>query len=233
MISLPRLAAISLVSWQSCQALFISHQLGWQVSRGSDSLISVMHAAACRYCSPADHLAKLGVHKVKKVSSTSVAALDGVPTTSAVTGLPPSAEECLHTAMTPASLAPHISSASQGLGVCWQGKQSDVTVPAEQQQQASGGLVTGLESAGDAVHQPGTGRTLKREAMDGTAELMAGAPARLQRHLPPVTQHAQPDAHLTKRHKCIMPGHFTAVPEGAKGEDCLQSMFVRMQFASA
>lgn len=132
--------------------------------------------AACRYCSPADHLAKLGVQVVRKASSRNMAALDGVPTTSAAAGLPPSAEEGLPTATTPASLALHISSASQGLGVCRQGKQSDVTAPAVRQQKArSGGLVAAPESAGNAVHQPGTGQTLKENAMDGTTELMAGA----------------------------------------------------------
>ena len=150
------------------------HQLAWQVSRGSVSLISVMYAA-CRYCSPADYLAKLGFQVVRKASSRNMAALDGVPTATAA-ALPPSAEECLHTAMTPASLAPHTSSASQGLGVCLQGEQSHVTAPAERQQKAeSGELVAAPESAKNAVHQPGTGQTLGKNAMDGTAKLMAGA----------------------------------------------------------
>lgn len=98
-----------------------------------------------------------------------------------------------------------------------------MTVPAERQQQArSGGLVAPPESAGDTMHQPGSGRTSKRKTMDGTAELMAGAAARQQRHLPPVTQHVQPDAHLTKRHESVTPRHLSSVPGSAKGEDCFQ-----------
>ena len=56
-------------------------------SSNSLSLISFMHAA-CRYCSPADYLAKSGVEKAKKASRQSIPALVGLPTALAA-GLPP------------------------------------------------------------------------------------------------------------------------------------------------
>lgn len=193
---------------------------------GSLSLISVVQVG-CRYCSPADYLAKVGVEKAKKASSQTIPALVGLPTASA-TRLPPPAEACLQTAVAPASLAFHLPCAGQLPGPCVQGEQKPVTAtPKGQQLGGSGSLHAAVQSVGDVVHQPSAGPSLTRKAVDGAAEQQVAAPAaRQQRHLCSTTQHAKAGTHLSKRHTYVSPRQLCAVAGGeygARGEDLFQA----------
>ena len=197
-------------------------------SSNSLSLISVMHAA-CRYCSPADYLAKSGVEKAKKASRQSIPALVGLPTALAA-GLPPSARACLQTAVAPPSSAPHLPCAGQLPGHCVQGEQTPVTAtPKEQQLGSIGSRDAALQSAGDAVHQPSGGQSSTRPA-DGAAEQQVAAPAAWQQHhLCSTTQHAQASAHMSKRRQHVSPRQLCGVAGGeygARGE--IISMFANM-----
>ena len=64
---------------------------------GCAGLISIMHGA-CRYCSPADHLANLGIQKTTTASRQSIPALADSPSASAAS-LDPAAGVCLQLAM--------------------------------------------------------------------------------------------------------------------------------------
>ena len=187
-----------------------------------------MHAA-CRYCSPADHLAKLGFQKASSQSIQSVVALS----TASAASLPSAAGMCLQTATTPPSLAQHKPCAHQLLGHgSAQREQSDVTANPEGQQLASSGsTLAALQLVGDVVHQPSVAQSLKRKAVDdATEQLVVAAAAREQRHLCSTTEHAEAGTHLSKVYKCVSPRQLSAVAcekIGANGEDPFQLFFCK------
>ena len=193
---------------------------------GCAGLISVMHGA-CRYCSPADHLANLGIQKTKTASRQSIPALADSPSASAAS-LAPAAGVCLQSATAPTSLAPHVPCAPQLPGHCMQGEQSHVTATPEGQLLAINGSMAALQSAGDVVHQSSAGRSLTRTGVVGATEQQVAAPAAIQQRQFCAIPKA--GTHLSKRYKYVSPRQLCAEAGGeygASGEDPFQPFLLK------